>query len=273
METNQKEIKVYVWVPNYQIGFEPAYLESESETKRILQTVESKTSITVPIDAYEKYPKSNSSVIDKIYPNLTSLPDFTHQAVTYQLYKRYQEDEIYTYIGRILLAINPYKLLPTYTHKYIEMYGKQNKEGKLPPHIYELSEWVYKSMLTNQAGHAVLISGESGSGKTESTKLILQFLSEVAGTGNGIEQSILRSGPVLEAFGNAKTGRNDNSSRFGKWIEIEFSKDEGLIGGAQIQQYLLEKSRVVIRNKSEKNYHAFYAMMDGLDEEKNEGRR
>lgn len=163
------------------------------------------------------------------------------------------------------MAINPYEILPIYTNDQIRMY-RNKKIGELPPHIFAIGDSSFQEMNQDNRDQCIVISGESGAGKTESTKLILQYLAAISGKHSWIEQQIIEANPILEAFGNAKTVRNDNSSRFGKYIDIYFNKD-GAIEGARIQQYLLEKSRIVFQNKGERNYHIFYAMLAGLAKE------
>lgn len=165
----------------------------------------------------------------------------------------------------MLVAINPYEILPIYTNDQIRMY-RNKKIGELPPHIFAIGDSSFQEMNQDNRDQCIVISGESGAGKTESTKLILQYLAAISGKHSWIEQQIIEANPILEAFGNAKTVRNDNSSRFGKYIDIYFNKD-GAIEGARIQQYLLEKSRIVFQNKGERNYHIFYAMLAGLAKE------
>ena len=167
-----------------------------------------------------------------------------------------------TYTGTILVAVNPYQILSIYTSEQIKKY-RDKKIGELAPHIFAIGDNAYHNMRRYQHDQCVIISGESGAGKTESTKLILQFLAAISGQHNWIEQQILEANPILEAFGNAKTIRNDNSSRFGKYIDIHFDK-KGVIEGAKIEQYLLEKSRLVSQAKEERNYHIFYCMLAGL---------
>ncbi|OWK17807.1 hypothetical protein Celaphus_00009262, partial [Cervus elaphus hippelaphus] len=170
-----------------------------------------------------------------------------------------------TYTGSILVAVNPYQLLSIYSPEHIRQYTNK-KIGEMPPHIFAIADNCYFNMKRNSRDQCCIISGESGAGKTESTKLILQFLAAISGQHSWIEQQVLEATPILEAFGNAKTIRNDNSSRFGKYIDIHFNK-RGAIEGARIEQYLLEKSRVCRQAPDERNYHVFYCMLEGMNEE------
>lgn len=165
----------------------------------------------------------------------------------------------------MLVAINPYEILPIYTNNEITLY-RNKKIGDLPPHIFAVGDCAFQELLREHRDQCIVISGESGAGKTESTKLILQYLAAISGKHSWIEQQIIEANPIMEAFGNAKTLRNDNSSRFGKYIDIHFNKS-GVIQGAKIEQYLLEKSRIVSQNKGERNYHIFYSMLAGLSKE------
>jgi len=206
------------------------------------------------------HPSSVSGVQDMI-----QLGDLNEAGILRNLYIRYVEGNIYTYTGSILVAINPYQVLPIYTAEIIQQY-RDRKIGELPPHIFAIGDNSYHNMKRYQEDQCIIISGESGAGKTEITKLILQFLAAVSGQHSWIEQQILEANPVMEAFGNAKTIRNDNSSRFGKYIDIHFD-EKGSIEGAKIEQYLLEKSRIVGQNRNERNYHIFYCMCAGLSGE------
>ncbi|KAF5898435.1 unconventional myosin-VIIa isoform X2, partial [Clarias magur] len=170
-----------------------------------------------------------------------------------------------TYTGSILVAVNPYQLLPLYTPEQVQLYTNR-RLGELPPHVFAIADSCFFNMRRSRQDQCCIISGESGAGKTESTKLMLQYLAAVSGQRSWIEQQILEANPILEAFGNAKTVRNDNSSRFGKYIDIHFSKG-GSIEGARIEQYLLEKSRVCRQAQEERNYHIFYYMLMGMQAE------
>ncbi|KAB5550675.1 hypothetical protein PHYPO_G00056580 [Pangasianodon hypophthalmus] len=206
------------------------------------------------------HPTSVEGVEDMI-----KLGDLTEAGVLRNLLIRHKQDIIYTYIGSVLVAVNPYQLLPIYTGDQVRLYHGR-RLGELPPHVFAIADCCYYNMRRNQRNQCCIISGESGAGKTESTKLILQFLAAVSGQHSWIEQQILQANPVLEAFGNAKTTRNDNSSRFGKYVEIFFNKD-GVIEGARMDQYLLEKSRVCHQAPMERNYHIFYCLLSGMPKE------
>ncbi|TKS83183.1 Unconventional myosin-VIIa [Collichthys lucidus] len=194
--------------------------------------------------------------------DMIRLGDLNEAGILRNLLIRYNECVIYTFTGSILVAVNPYQVLPIYTADQIRLYTNK-KIGELPPHIFAIADNCYFNMQRNNKDQCCIISGESGAGKTESTKLILQFLAAISGQHSWIEQQVLEATPILEAFGNAKTIRNDNSSRFGKYIDIHFNK-RGAIEGAKIEQYLLEKSRVCRQASDERNYHVFYCMLKGM---------
>ncbi|XP_073072085.1 unconventional myosin-VIIa isoform X5 [Manis javanica] len=197
--------------------------------------------------------------------DMIRLGDLNEAGILRNLLIRYQDHLIYTYTGSILVAVNPYQLLSIYSPEHIRQYTNK-KIGEMPPHIFAIADNCYFNMKRNSRDQCCIISGESGAGKTESTKLILQFLAAISGQHSWIEQQVLEATPILEAFGNAKTIRNDNSSRFGKYIDIHFNK-RGAIEGAKIEQYLLEKSRVCRQAPDERNYHVFYCMLEGMSED------
>uniref|UniRef100_A0A803Y673 Myosin VIIB n=1 Tax=Meleagris gallopavo TaxID=9103 RepID=A0A803Y673_MELGA len=197
--------------------------------------------------------------------DMIRLGDLHEAGMVHNLLIRHQQHKIYTYTGSILVAVNPYQLLPLYTVDLIRLYCNK-RIGELPPHVFAIADNCYFNMKRNKRDQCCVISGESGAGKTESTKLILQFLAAVSGQHSWIEQQILEANPILEAFGNAKTIRNDNSSRFGKYIDIYFNHS-GVIEGARIEQFLLEKSRVCRQAPEERNYHIFYCMLMGMNAE------
>lgn len=163
------------------------------------------------------------------------------------------------------MTINPYKRLPIYSEEVIKAY-KGKKRIEMPPHVYAVVDQAYNDMLTSRENQSILITGESGAGKTENTKKVIQYLASSSNSGKigTLEQQILQANPVLESFGNAQTIRNNNSSRFGKFIRIEFSPS-GYIVGANIERYLLEKSRVTHQTGKERNYHIFYQLLKGAN--------
>lgn len=198
---------------------------------------------------------------------MIKLGDMTEAGLLRNLLLRHKQGIIYTYVGSVLVAVNPYQDYPLYAVDQIKLYHGR-KLGELPPHIFAIAESCYYNMKRHQRNQCCIISGESGAGKTESTKLILHYLAAISGqlSEQEIEQQILESNPILEAFGNAKTVRNDNSSRFGKYLEIFFNKS-GVIEGARVEQYLLEKSRVCHQALEERSYHVFYCLLAGLTAE------
>ncbi|XP_011647034.1 myosin heavy chain, muscle isoform X8 [Pogonomyrmex barbatus] len=201
--------------------------------------------------------------------NLTYLND---ASVLHNLKQRYYAKLIYTYSGLFCVAINPYKRFPVYTHRCAKLYrGKRRSE--VPPHIFAISDGAYVNMLTNSENQSMLITGESGAGKTENTKKVIAYFATVGASTKkekddptqkkgSLEDQVVQTNPVLEAFGNAKTVRNDNSSRFGKFIRIHFGPS-GKLAGADIETYLLEKARVISQQALERSYHIFYQMMSG----------
>uniref|UniRef100_A0A672YL69 Myosin XVAa n=1 Tax=Sphaeramia orbicularis TaxID=375764 RepID=A0A672YL69_9TELE len=192
--------------------------------------------------------------------DMTQLEEMHEGAVLLNMRKRFQRELIYTYIGSILVSVNPYKMYNIYGTDMVLLY-KGRALGENPPHLFAIANAAYSKMMDAKHNQVIIISGESGSGKTEATKLVLRYLAAIQHTCN-VAQQILEAAPLLESFGNAKTVRNDNSSRFGKYIEVFL--EDGVISGAITSQYLLEKSRIVFQAKDERNYHIFYEMLAGL---------
>ncbi|XP_067236757.1 unconventional myosin-Va isoform X2 [Chanodichthys erythropterus] len=193
--------------------------------------------------------------------DLTALSYLHEPAVLHNLRVRFTDSKlIYTYCGIILVAINPYESLPIYGSDIINAYSGQNM-GDMDPHIFAVSEEAYKQMARDEKNQSIIVSGESGAGKTVSAKYAMRYFATVSGSSaeSSVEEKVLASSPIMEAIGNAKTTRNDNSSRFGKYIEIGFDRKHHIIG-ANMRTYLLEKSRVVFQASEERNYHIFYQL-------------
>ncbi|KAG8375766.1 hypothetical protein BUALT_Bualt10G0134400 [Buddleja alternifolia] len=224
-----------------------------------LLTVAGKKVLAVPEKLQPCDAESDLGGVD----DMTKLTYLNEPGVLDNLQRRYALNEIYTYTGSILIAVNPFTKLPhLYNMHMMEQY-KGAPFGELSPHVFAVADASYRAMMHEGCSQSILVSGESGAGKTETTKLIMQYLTYVGGRAAGgdrtVEQQVLESNPLLEAFGNARTVRNDNSSRFGKFVEIQFDSN-GRISGAAIRTYLLERSRVVQITDPERNYHCFYQL-------------
>ncbi|KAL8447777.1 hypothetical protein Emag_004185 [Eimeria magna] len=204
--------------------------------------------------------------------NICDLSDVSEASLLQTLRQRYKERQIYTNVGRIVISLNPFEYLPLYGEATISQYMLSADPFCLQPHVYQVSAAALQNLRENRKPQAALITGESGAGKTETTKFILQFLA-TAGNGsadggssaanNSVQQRVLEANPILEAFGNASTSRNPNSSRFGKWIEVLFN-DRFTVVGARVTSYLLEVPRVIGHADGERNYHVFYQIFEGL---------
>ncbi|XP_071101392.1 chitin synthase chs-1-like isoform X2 [Haliotis cracherodii] len=206
--------------------------------------------------------KDETSVSD-----LTQLSRLTEDTVLKVLKERYEDDKIYTRCGDVLLSINPFKTLPIYSEEHHDEYSLESLHHDMEPHIFHTAAMAFKRLHETQTNQVVLVSGESGSGKTENTKYMVKHLMTICGRSHeGLEDKILEVNPVIEAFGNAQTVLNDNSSRFAKYLQLDFGKD-GSIRGASIKDYMLEKSRVVNQGSGESNFHIFYKFLAGLTEE------
>ncbi|XP_065133061.1 unconventional myosin-IXb isoform X3 [Paramisgurnus dabryanus] len=201
------------------------------------------------------------------YDDLCNLSELTEESILATLRHRFHKQKIYTFASNILIAVNPFKFLPIYNPRYVKMY-ENHTLGKLDPHIFAIADAAFHTMLNKQVNQCIVISGESGSGKTQSTNFLIHCLTALSQKGytSGVERTILGAGPVLEAFGNAKTAYNNNSSRFGKFIQVNYL-ESGVVRGAVVEKYLLEKCRLVSRGKTERNYHVFYYLLTGASEE------
>ncbi|KAG7612257.1 Myosin N-terminal SH3-like [Arabidopsis suecica] len=215
--------------------------------------------VTKISNAYPKDVEAPASGVD----DMTRLAYLHEPGVLQNLHSRYDINEIYTYTGSILIAVNPFRRLPHLYSSHMMAQYKGASLGELSPHPFAVADAAYRQMINDGVSQSILVSGESGAGKTESTKLLMRYLAYMGGRaaaeGRSVEQKVLESNPVLEAFGNAKTVRNNNSSRFGKFVEIQFD-EKGRISGAAIRTYLLERSRVCQVSDPERNYHCFYML-------------
>ncbi|XP_035861011.1 unconventional myosin-IXb isoform X3 [Sander lucioperca] len=213
--------------------------------------------------------QAESSIED--YDDLCNLQTVTEKSILEALRQRFYKLKIYTYVSNILIAINPNKFLPLYYNpKYVKLYENQPL-GKLSPHIFAIADVAFRAMLNRQVNQCIVLSGESGSGKTESRSYLIHCLTALSQKtySSGLERTILGSGPVLEAFSNAKTAENNNSSRFGMFIQLNYL-ESGVIRGAVIEKYLLEKCRLVSRDHKERNYHVFYYLLVGASKDEQE---
>ncbi|CAM5175820.1 unnamed protein product [Eretmochelys imbricata] len=219
----------------------------------------------------ERYHWQAQNVKHSGVDDMVLLAKISEDAIVENLKKRFLDDYIFTYIGPVLISVNPFKQLPYFTDREIDMYqGAAQYEN--PPHIYALADNMYRNMLIDGENQCVIISGESGAGKTVAAKFIMSYISKVSGGGpkvQHVKDIILKSNPLLEAFGNAKTVRNNNSSRFGKYFEIQFSRG-GEPDGGKISNFLLEKSRVVSQNPGERSFHVYYQLLEGASPEQRE---
>ncbi|XP_063611343.1 myosin heavy chain, muscle-like [Penaeus indicus] len=260
-QTKPYDPKKSVWAPDPDEGFVEAILVGAKGDKLV--------SVKLPNGETKDFKKE---VIGQVNPpkyekcedvsNLTFLND---ASVLYNLKTRYQARLIYTYSGLFCIVVNPYKRYPIYTNRVVKIYqGKRRNE--VPPHLFAICDGAYANMMQERQNQSMLITGESGAGKTENTKKVLSYFANVGASGKkednkkNLEDQIIQTNPILEAYGNAKTTRNDNSSRFGKFIRVHFMPT-GKLSGADIEVYLLEKARVISQSPAERGYHIFYQLM------------
>ncbi|XP_044216274.1 myosin-10 isoform X2 [Thunnus albacares] len=282
--------KRLVWVPSEKHGFESASIREERGDEVEVELTDSQRRVTL---SREEVQRMNPPRFSKV-EDMADLTCLNEASVLHNLRERYYSGLIYTYSGLFCVVVNPYKNLPIYTESIVEMY-RGKKRHEMPPHIYAISEAAYRSMLQDREDQSILCTGESGAGKTENTKKVIQYLAHVASSHKSgtlgrnkealqmdgsrsltrgssmvirgeLERQLLQANPILEAFGNAKTVKNDNSSRFGKFIRINFDV-AGYIVGANIETYLLEKSRATRQAKDERTFHIFYQMLCGASED------
>ncbi|KAM6940573.1 myosin-10-like [Xenentodon cancila] len=262
--------KKLVWVPSEKLGFEAGSLKEEHGDECVVELTDSGKKVKVNKDDIQKMNPPKFSKVE----DMAELTCLNEASVLHNLKERYYSGLIYTYSGLFCVVINPYKNLPIYSEEIVNMY-KGKKRHEMPPHIYAITDTAYRSMMQDREDQSILCTGESGAGKTENTKKVIQYLAHVASSFKSkkdqgsvalshgeLEKQLLQANPILEAFGNAKTVKNDNSSRFGKFIRINFDVN-GYIVGANIETYLLEKSRAIRQAKEERSFHIFYYMLSG----------
>ncbi len=207
------------------------------------------------------------SSLQRVVADLVLMDVMSAPLILHNLKQRFLKHEIYTNVGTILIAINPYKVLPLYTDEVTRTYARRKLGQEMPPHVFNIAHDAFVGLRDFEQNQSIIISGESGAGKTEATKHCLHYLAFMAGSGSGVAHSILKTNPILEAFGNAKTLRNDNSSRFGKFMQIFFQGRHCAMSGCWVRNYLLEKIRVVRQSANERNFHVFYQLSKGASAE------
>uniref|UniRef100_A0A665X350 Myosin-7 n=1 Tax=Echeneis naucrates TaxID=173247 RepID=A0A665X350_ECHNA len=267
-QTRPFDMKKECFVPDPEVEYVKASITSRDGDKVTADTEFGKVDKTVTVKECDVHPQ-NPPKFDKIED--MAMFTFLHEpAVLFNLKERYAAWMIYTYSGLFCVTVNPYKWLPVYNQEVVVAYrGKKRTEA--PPHIFSISDNAYQYMLADRENQSILITGESGAGKTVNTKRVIQYFASIAAVPSGkkdqaaekkgtLEDQIIQANPALEAFGNAKTIRNDNSSRFGKFIRIHFD-NRGKLASADIETYLLEKSRVTYQLKAERDYHIFYQIL------------
>eukprot|EP00093_Oithona_nana_P005102 05102.XXX_237266_281506_1 [CDS] Oithona nana genome sequencing. len=282
--------KKLVWVPHENQGFVAASIKADRGDEVLVELLDTSKQELVSKDDIQKM---NPPKFDK-EEDMADLTCLNEASVLHNVKERYYSGLIYTYSGLFCVVVNPYVRLPIYTEKIIELY-KGKKRHEVPPHVFAITDTAYRSMLQDREDQSILCTGESGAGKTENTKKVIQYLAYVAaskpkssshtpsststiltirgGTDQcsrdflkSFFQQLLKANPILEAFGNAKTVKNDNSSRFGKFIRINFDAS-GFIAGANIETYLLEKARVIRQADDERTFHIFYQLLSGASAE------
>merc|ERR1711962_1352876 len=263
------DAKKSYWCPDGKGNFLECMLESNDGTKAVVMCGHEKKTFKSSEAGQVNPPKFEKC---EDMANLTFLND---ASVFYNLKVRFQAKLIYTYSGLFCIVVNPYKRYPIYTPTVVKMYlGKRRNE--VPPHLWAITETAYRNMLLNGKDQSMLITGESGAGKTENTKKVISYLAMGATSGKkstkkvSLEDQIVATNPILESYGNAKTSRNDNSSRFGKFIRIFFT-NSGKLAGCDIVSYLLEKSRITGQQEVERSYHMFYQLLQPFGDTIGEG--
>uniref|UniRef100_H2MSB1 Unconventional myosin-VI n=1 Tax=Oryzias latipes TaxID=8090 RepID=H2MSB1_ORYLA len=252
-----------VWAPHPTDGFQLGTIVDIGSDSLTIEPLKQKgKTFLAPIN--QVFPAEDE--VDKHVEDNCSLMYLNEATLLNNIRVRYSKDKIYTFVANILIAINPYYDIPKlYSPETIKQYRGRSL-GTLPPHVYAIADKAYRDMKVLKMSQSIIVSGESGAGKTENTKFVLRYLTTSYGTGQDIDERIVEANPLLEAFGNAKTVRNNNSSRFGKFVEIHFNEKNAVVGGF-VSHYLLEKSRICRQGPEERNYHIFYRLCAGASED------
>lgn len=259
-----------VWAPQPNEAWVTASVVGDSNTNKIQVATSSGETMEVSVDQVELNTMSAQQAAK--VEDLTKLPNLHEPGLLLTLHERFKLNEIYTYTGPILLAVNPFKRLPNlYSDKLLKRYLDADVGDDLPPHAWRIADRAFKFMAEDAGkNQSILVSGESGAGKTETTKIVMRYLTVVSHSAGSptdashvISDRVLQLNPLIEAFGNAKTSRNDNSSRFGKLIQLKFDSISGKLSGAWVDTYLLEKARICSQASGERNYHIFYELAAG----------
>ncbi|XP_071826412.1 unconventional myosin-Va-like isoform X3 [Apostichopus japonicus] len=262
-----------VWIRDPEVVWKPGTLAANykggDKTISVLLELEDETEeeISLKLKSEEDLPPLRNPEILIGENDLTSLSYLHEPAVLFNLHERFiRSNAIYTYCGIVLVALNPYEQLPLYSEDVIRAYSGQDM-GSMDPHIFAVAEEAFKKLARFDENQSIIVSGESGAGKTVSAKYAMRYFATVGGSSaeTQVEKKVLASNPIMESIGNAKTTRNDNSSRFGKYIEISFNRQHNILG-ANMRTYLLEKSRVVYQAQDERNYHIFYQLCAAADQ-------
>ncbi|XP_056872074.1 myosin VIa isoform X2 [Takifugu flavidus] len=252
-----------VWAPHPADGFQLGTIVDIGSDSLTIEPLKQKgKTFLAPIN--QVFPAEDD--VNKHVEDNCSLMYLNEATLLNNIRVRYSKDKIYTFVANILIAVNPYYDIPKlYSPDSIKKYRGRSL-GTLPPHVYAIADKAYRDMKVLKMSQSIIVSGESGAGKTENTKFVLRYLTTSYGTGQDIDERIVEANPLLEAFGNAKTVRNNNSSRFGKFVEIHFNEKNAVVGGF-VSHYLLEKSRICTQGPEERNYHIFYRLCAGAPEE------
>ncbi|XP_027406775.1 unconventional myosin-VI isoform X5 [Bos indicus] len=252
-----------VWAPHPTEGFQMGNIVDIGPDSLTIEPLDQKgkTFLALINQVFPAEEDSKKDVEDNC-----SLMYLNEATLLHNIKVRYSKDRIYTYVANILIAVNPYFDIPKiYSSDSIKSYQGKSL-GTMPPHVFAIADKAFRDMKVLKMSQSIIVSGESGAGKTENTKFVLRYLTESYGSGQDIDDRIVEANPLLEAFGNAKTVRNNNSSRFGKFVEIHFNEKSSVVGGF-VSHYLLEKSRICVQGKEERNYHIFYRLCAGASED------